>query len=256
MAKFVVILWVALMGAVAGGVIVYMRVSSSIEELEETAEQQRAEIAELNSAVGRMTQVVRQVVTVSSMRSDEDSPFEEVERPRRRARSGDGSVEDQVDELSEMIQPYRELMEHELQRKKQRDAARAQRDADEERFSEEELEEINELYRGGRGRRGSPERRENLEQLVEKYPEASMAGCALVQLAHGTSPEEAESYYLKAIRGYGDSYCYGGSLVGAMARDRLADHYEKIGQDGKAKQLRAEIKTEYPGAVDHHGDPY
>ncbi|MBW2278678.1 MAG: hypothetical protein JRF63_14400 [Deltaproteobacteria bacterium] len=253
MNKIIVVLWVALMGTVAGGVITYVKLSGTIDELETTAEDQRTELAELSDAVGRMSQVVRQVVTLSSLRADEDTPLEQVERPRVRAT--DGSLEAQVDELNDLISPYKELMDRELRRKEQRAAARARADLDKERFGEEELDEINELYRGGRGRWGSEERRENLEELVEKYPEASMAGCALIQLAYGIPAEEAESYYLKAIQGHGDSYCFGGTQVGAIARDRLADHYEKTDQNAKAQGLRAEIKSEFPGAVDHHGDP-
>ena len=254
MTKIIVVLWIVMLGAVAGGAITYLRLSSTIEELESTVEDQRAELEELSVSVGRMSQVVRQVVTLSALRADDAEGFAEVaERPRPRA-AADGDLGAQVDELSNLILPYKDLMDRELKRREQRAAARARADLDDERYSEEEIEEMRELYRGGRGGWGSEERRDNLKELVEKYPESSMTGCALLQLARVASDEEAESYYLQAIQGHSDSYCRS-TQVGAIGRDRLADYYEKIGQDGKAKKLRFEIKREFPGAVDHHGDP-
>jgi len=256
MTKIVVVMWIALLGTAAGGVITYVRMSGAIEELEGTVERQRTELGELSDAVGRMSQMVRQVVTLSSMRGDDDAGLDPRERPRVRSNAPEGSVEAQIDELNDLILPYKDMMDQELRRKELRAAARERMEADRERYSEEELEEMRELYRGGRGRRDDPERRQNLEQLVQKYPESSMTGCALLQLARGADPQEAESYYLKAIQGHSDSYCHGGMPVGAMARDRLAEYYEENGQGAKAVRLRGEIKRDFPGAADHHGDPF
>jgi hypothetical protein len=253
MSKLIVILWVAFTGAVASGVITFVKLSGAVDDLERSIEEQDARLDELSDAVGRMTHVVRQVATVSSMRADDDSMLEPIQRPRARAQ--DGSLEAQVDELSELILPYKDLMDRELRRRDMRAAARERMEADRERYSEEELDEMRELYRGSRGSRGDPERRENLEELVEKYPDSSVAGCALYQLGRGAEGAQAESYYLRAIQGHSDSYCHGGTQVGALARDRLADWYEENGQEAKAKRLRIEIKREYPGALDHRGNP-
>jgi len=246
MSKAVVVLWISLVAVAAGGVISVVRLQSTIAELEGTAAEQRVEQAELADAVERMTQLVRRLMTISAMRADEEQPLAGEDRSRSR-RDPPGSLEEQVDDLSGMILPYREMMDQALRRKELREAAHAAAEEDRERYSREELAEIRELYRGGgRGSRGDPKRRQNLETLVEKYPESSVAGCATLQLARGVPAEQAEGYYRKAIQQYSDSYCHGGIQVGALARDRLADSYEENDQSDKAERLRAEIEREYP----------
>ena len=255
MIRLVVILSIALAGVAGAGVITHFKMSGEVEELDSTIRQQQADLDKLSETVKQMSQVVRQVIAINSMRNGDEDMFEDTKPLPDRQRAGDGSLEEQVDDLTDLIRPYRELMDQQMRRREMRAAARKRSDADKERYSQEELDEMRELYRGSRGRWGSPEHRNNLEQLVEKYPESSMAGCAVLQMARGVSGEQAADFYLKAIDSYSDSYCFGGTQVGAIARDRLADHYEKTGQAGEAKNLRNDLKDKFPGAVDHRGDP-
>ena len=250
MTKAIVVLALGLVAVAITGVITVSRLDDAIDELESMAAQRSAEQAELADAVERMTGLMRRVMTINAMRGDEE---QEIVADDRRS-PGDapaGGLEEQVDELDAMIRPYREVLDQALRRQERRAAAQEQAEEDRERYSAEERAEIRQLYRGGRGRRDDEERRANLEKLVEKYPESSVAGCATLRLARGAPNDQPESYYRKAIEQYGDSFCYGGMQVGALARERLAAHYEESGEAERAEQLRAELERDYPYWADH-----
>jgi hypothetical protein len=200
-----------------------------------------------------MSRTIKQVATLSSLRDGDRRPREAAVRPRAIARNRDAADEETAFEDGDRRPPLRELLERRIGRRENRVAAREKMADDRERYSEEELEELRDLYRGEEGEWDTPERRERLEELVEKYPEASMTGCALVQLAHDAPPGEAAGYLKQAIDDHSDSYCFAGLPVGAIARDQLAEHFEQTGQPAKAKHLRMEIKRDYPGAMKPSG---
>jgi hypothetical protein len=69
MTKLVVILSIAFAGAAAAGVITHFKMSRAVEELDSTIRQQRADLDTLSETVKQMSQVVRQVIAINSMRN-------------------------------------------------------------------------------------------------------------------------------------------------------------------------------------------
>jgi hypothetical protein len=252
--KAVAILWVAFAAALAAGTIAAVSLSSSIADVRRAIDDQGARIDEVSLAATRLSQTLRQVATLSSLRAQDEQPAGDTGRVRGHGKPG--SLEQQVDELSDRILPYRELMDQELRARELREAARRRIEADRERYSEEELADMRRLYRSGRGRGDDAERRQNLEELIDKYPDSNLAGGAALRLAHGVPGPVAERWYLTAIDKYGDCYTHNGAQVGALARQGLADYYEENGQASQAKALRDELQQDYPDAVDHHGGPW
>ncbi len=122
-------------------------------------------------------------------------------------------------------------------------------------YSSEELREIERLYQVANKKWKSPEARESLKLLIEKYPKANRTGCAIMYLGQMSSGQERETYLKLAIKDFSDCYYGSGVQVGAYARLYLADYYSKIGKDDEAQLLYKEIRTHYPDAINHRGKP-
>lgn len=132
--------------------------------------------------------------------------------------------------------------------------ARARMLQDAARFSEEQLGEIEELY-GTRGSFTVDPRRAALRQVVERFPGSNRAGCALLYLARAAEGDEQEALLRQAIDRYGASWYGDGTQVGAYARTLLALRLARVGRMEEARRLAQEVVTEFPGAVDHTGQP-
>jgi len=57
----------------------------------------------------------------------------------------------------------------------------------------------------------------------------------------------------RAIASYGDSWYGDGTQVGPYARTILAVDLARAGRTEEAKALAAEVRTLFPGAVEHNG---
>ena len=104
-------------------------------------------IDDLSTSVERMAQKMRQMVTIGSQRAPDPVRVKEAG-----ASGNDNSVADleaQVDDLSNLILPYKELMEKQLRLKTLREQARDRMLEDERLYSEKELKEIKKLYHQG-----------------------------------------------------------------------------------------------------------
>jgi tetratricopeptide (TPR) repeat protein len=99
----------------------------------------------------------------------------------------------------------------------------------------------------------SPEAREALEKLIQKYSKANRTGCAVLYLGQMSDGEEKEKYLKKAIEEFSDCWYGNGVQVGAMARFLLAGYYQQTGQEEEAARLYGEIREQYPNAVTHDG---
>jgi TolA-binding protein len=120
-------------------------------------------------------------------------------------------------------------------------------------YSQEQLKDVERLYQVANKQWDSPEAKESLKQLIEKYPKANRTGCALQYLGQMSSGQEKEKYLKQAIADFSDCYYGSGVQVGAYARLYLAYYYQETGKAKDAAALFDEIRKAYPDAVNHKG---
>ena len=120
-------------------------------------------------------------------------------------------------------------------------------------YSREEFQEIENLYQIANKQWNSPEARESLKKLIDKYTKANRTGCAILYLGQMTSGEEKEKYLKQAIDGFSDCYYGNGVQVGAYARFHLANYYLQTGKKDEASVLFNELRKNYADAIDHKG---
>jgi len=135
----------------------------------------------------------------------------------------------------------------------QRAAAKQRMRKDAEIYSRDELKEIESLYQVANKQWRTEEGKDSLKQLIEKYDKANRTGCALLYLGQMSKGKEREEYLKQAIDGFSDCFYGNGVQVGAYARYYLAYHYKEAGEKEKSDQLFAELKTQYPNAINHKG---
>ena len=138
-----------------------------------------------------------------------------------------------------------------LTRLRERAQARMRLDAD--RFTAEQLRHIEALYQPANRSLRAPEVRASLVELLEKYPKANRAGCAMLYLAQISSGAEREAFLKRAIDEYSDSWYGDGVQVGALARAFLARHYAETGRRDDALSVADDVRRSFPDAVDHSG---
>ena len=120
-------------------------------------------------------------------------------------------------------------------------------------YSPDQLREIETMYQAGARNLRAPDSKENLLELVRKYPKSNRAGCSVLYLARMSNGAEKEQYLQRAIANHSDARFGDGAQVGAFARAELAVFYQSAGALEKARSLAAEVRTKYPGAVAHDG---
>ncbi len=123
------------------------------------------------------------------------------------------------------------------------------------RLSNQDFREIETTYQSANKDLRAPSARDALRQLVQKYPTSNRAGCAVLYLAQMSSGSEREEYLTSAIANHGDAWYGDGVQVGAYARAQLASFYANSNRLSEALKLTDEVKTQFPGAVDHSGVP-
>jgi beta-lactamase regulating signal transducer with metallopeptidase domain len=135
-----------------------------------------------------------------------------------------------------------------------REKARQRGKADAKIYSKEDLSFIEQLYQKAAKKWGTAEAKEDLKELIEKYPKANRAGCAMLYLGQMSRGKEQIKYLRQAIDNYSDCFYYDGVQVGPYARYYLGWYYLNNGEPGKAEKLFGEIRQEFPDAVDHAGN--
>jgi TolA-binding protein len=120
-------------------------------------------------------------------------------------------------------------------------------------YSRDDLRKIEALYQVANKKWNSPEAKEALTELIEKYPKAARTGCALLYMGQMHSGEERENYLKRAISDFSDCFYGDGVQVGAYARFYLANYYQQIGKKDEASALFEEIRKDYPDSVNHKG---
>lgn len=123
------------------------------------------------------------------------------------------------------------------------------------RLPDQDFREIETTYQSANKDLRAPSARETLRQLVQKYPTSNRAGCAVLYLAQLSSGSEREEYLKSAIANHGDAWYGDGVQVGAFARAQLASFYASSDRATEAQKLAEQVRTQFPGAVDHRGVP-
>jgi hypothetical protein len=124
---------------------------------------------------------------------------------------------------------------------------------DRQKYTPEQLAKAEEMMATADRQFGSAACIETLKQMVEKFPNANRAGCALLYLAQSTTGPESEKHFMDCMQKYDDCYYGDGVRVGAFARFCLANYYNATNEDKKAEALYKEIKDNYSDAIDHNG---
>ena len=115
------------------------------------------------------------------------------------------------------------------------------------------VQEIESAYQAA-GKQADPvKKKESLQALISKYPKANRSGCAMLYLGQASEGKEKEAFLLRAIEEYGNCWYGDGVQVGAYARFYLAHYYKNEGKTVEAEKLFAELRKDYPDAIDHRG---
>lgn len=125
---------------------------------------------------------------------------------------------------------------------------------DEGKYTPAQLGDAEQLYQVANQKWGTPEAKESLQTMIQKYPDVNRTGCAVLYLAQMSQGDERAQYLQDCIDKYNDCFYGDGVQVGAYARFLLAKDYKSQGDTAKAKALFNEIKAKYAGAVDHNGN--
>lgn len=163
------------------------------------------------------------------------------------------SLEQQVQEISKVIEPLKAQQVIDNRRKVLRAQFIKRTEQDRQKYASEQVRDAEQLYQVANRKWGSAEARKSLEEMIQKYPDLNRTGCAILYLAQMSQGDDRAKYLQECIEQYNDCFYGDGVQVGAYARFLLARDYQKLGEKEKAEALRDEIKSKYADAIDHSG---
>jgi tRNA A-37 threonylcarbamoyl transferase component Bud32 len=120
-------------------------------------------------------------------------------------------------------------------------------------YSPEQLKQAEQLYQVANKKFGTPEAKESLLAMIQKYPDLDRTGCAVLYLAQMSHGDDRAQYLQDCTSKYDGCFYGDGVQVGAFARFLLIQDYQSQGAPDKAEALINEIKAKYPDAIDHSG---
>ncbi|MBW1808673.1 MAG: hypothetical protein JRJ19_04000 [Deltaproteobacteria bacterium] len=136
---------------------------------------------------------------------------------------------------------------------------------DREQLGVERHKEMEKLWFAGRRPRGKAESIEQLEKLIEEFPDTNRAGCAAFELGHHYMRDrtldlkqrraKAEHYWHLTEDRYRDSLCEYNAQPAAMSKLAMATWVYRSTDPGKAKRLLEEVIEKHKGQTDHLGQP-
>ena len=163
------------------------------------------------------------------------------------------ALEARLATLEEALKPVMSELSAKQSREQNQQRARQRMREDREKYSDQQLREIESLYQVANKKWRTAEAQQSLEQLIGKYDKANRTGCAILYLGQMSTGDEKLKYLKQAIE-HGDCFYGDGVQVGAYARFHLAHHYLSQGKNAEAEKLFDEIRKEFPDAVDHKGN--
>lgn len=133
-------------------------------------------------------------------------------------------------------------------------------DRDGQRYSQQEMKRIEELYRRGNAEVDTAEGRASLARLVKDHPESNRGGCAASNLGayylNNGDLEEATSYYQGIIDLSSNAVFESGEKVLPKALYNLGVVFEKQGEDEAAAALWKKLADEFTDDLDVAGTTY
>lgn len=163
-------------------------------------------------------------------------------------------LEGRVRELEQLLLPMKDELQARGRRARLRARFEARTEQDRKTYSQQELQEIESLYQVANRQWNTPQAQESLKKMIEKYGKANRTGCAVLYLGQMATGEQKEKYLKKAIKDFSDCWYGDGVQVGSYARYCLANYYQQAGKTAEAARLYAEIRKDYPDAIDHNGN--
>lgn len=169
------------------------------------------------------------------------------------------TLEEKVNRLEERVifleQSLKPLLIQEEQKKNgdiQRQKAIIRGQQDTKFYSMEQLKEVEKLYQTF-SKSSKDEKKQIIETLIEKYPQANRTGCALLYFAQMSNGEEQIKLLKQVIQNFNDCFYYNGVQTGAQARYYLGQILMRTGKQEEGLTYINELKTSYPNAVGHNG---
>jgi hypothetical protein len=153
------------------------------------------------------------------------------------------------------LEPVSQQVSLEQQRENLKRQARQRMAQDAAKYSEQQIGEAEELYQVANRNWRSPQAVESLKTMLAKYPDLNRTGCALLYLGQMSEGEDRERYLKQAIEQHSDCFYLNGVQVGPYARLLLSQHYLNAQRPAEAAPLLEQIRTQYPDAIDHRGQP-
>lgn len=162
-------------------------------------------------------------------------------------------LEQQVRELSQLVEPLRTQQAVEERQRRLRVKFENKLAEDGKKYSQEQLGEAERLYQVANRKWGSAEATESLQAMITKYPDINRTGCAVLYVAQMSKGDERARYLRDCIDKYNNCFYGDGVQVGVYARFLLMQDLRSQGEKERAAALEAEIKTKYADAIDHGG---
>jgi hypothetical protein len=186
-----------------------------------------------------------------------DSPDDQ-SRQLRELQEKVAKLEGRLAELEKRVGPVvaKQANDQDVQAraKKQQLLARQRMSDDLKKHNRKQLQEAEQLYQVANKDWRSPEAKQSLQQMVERFPDVNRTGCAALYLAQWAEGDERERLLKEAGEKYGDCFYGNGVQVGPYSKFLLALYYKDKGEADKAKELFEEIRTKHAEAIDHRGN--
>ena len=163
-------------------------------------------------------------------------------------------LEKRVAELEKLLEPLKREMVVRKRREKMQVLARRRMKEDQKVFNQAQLDSIEQIYQVANRKWNTVEAMDSLTKLMKEFPKANRTGCGVLYLAQMSKDDIEKEFLLKkAIKSFNDCWYGDGVQVGPYARLLLAHHYARKNKAEAAAKLAAELKTNYPEAIDHQG---
>ncbi|HKI70532.1 MAG TPA: hypothetical protein VKA67_13160, partial [Verrucomicrobiae bacterium] len=95
------------------------------------------------------------------------------------------TLERQVQEISKILEPLKDQLARESRQKALRGKFAERMAQDRAKYKVEQLHDAEALYQVANRKWGTPEAKDSLEKMIEKYPDMNRTGCAVLYLAQG-----------------------------------------------------------------------
>lgn len=122
-------------------------------------------------------------------------------------------------------------------------------------YSREQLQEIETLYQVANKNWRTPEAKDSLKKLLEKYDHANRTGCATLYMGQMSEGADRADYLKRAVEKFSDCFYFNGCQVGGYARYILGAEAFIAGRKDEAEKLFAETRRDYSEAIMHNGTP-